>query len=196
MMADLIPLFLFVVVMVGTPGPANMVLMTAGASFGFGRAVPFLLGITSGKLLLNLMMGFGAYAFLEAYPVVLEGLKYISAVYVIYLSVQMARQPLASGADLIAAPGFWAGLIVHPLNPKAWAMMTIAWSDYGSQIEDPMWRVVIISGTFLTVQLFAHSFWCLAGDRLMGLIRNDRTKALIQQGLAFLTALVVLVVIL
>ena len=141
-------------------------------------------------------MGFGVYDVLETYPIILDGLKYISAVYVIYLSVQMARQPLGDSADLSKAPGFLAGVIVHPLNPKAWAMMTIAWSDYGSQIEDPMWRMVIISGTFLTVQLFAHSFWCLAGDRLMGLIRNDRTKTLIQQGLAFLTALVVLVVIL
>ena len=195
-MVDLLPLFLFVVVMVGTPGPANMVLMTAGASFGFSRAIPFLFGITCGKLLLNLMMGFGAYDLLETYPIILEGLKYISAIYVIYLSLQMARQPLGDATDLSKIPGFRAGLIVHPLNPKAWAMMTIAWADYGGQIEDPLWRVVIISGMFLYVQLCAHSFWCLAGDRLMGLIRKDRTKTLIQQGLAALTALVVLIVIL
>jgi len=196
MMADLLPLFLFVVVMVGTPGPANMVLMTAGASFGFSRAIPFLLGITFGKLMLNLMMGFGFYDVLESYPIILDGLKYISAVYVIYLSVQMARQPLGDSADLSKVPGFLAGVIVHPLNPKAWAMMTIAWADYGGQIEDPLWRVVIISGTLLCAQLCAHSFWCLAGDRLMGSICNDRTKTLIQQGLAALTALVVLIVIL
>lgn len=195
-MIDLLPLFLFVVVMVGTPGPANMVLMTAGASFGFARAIPFLFGITTGKLMLNLMMGFGAYGLLETNPIVLEVLKYISAIYVIFLSFKMARQPLSAGADLAAAPGFSAGLIVHPMNPKAWAMITIAWSDYGSQIDDPLVRVVIISGMFLMVQLFAHSFWCLAGDRLMGLIRNDRKKTLIQRGLAGLTALVVLVVIL
>ena len=64
-MVDLLPLFMFVVVMVGTPGPANMVLMTAGASFGFSRAIPFLCGVTCGKLLLNLMMDFGAYDLLR-----------------------------------------------------------------------------------------------------------------------------------
>ena len=195
-MIDLVPLFLFVVVMVGTPGPANMVLMTAGASFGFFRAVPFLIGITMGKLMLNLGMGFGAFDLLQAYPLSLDILKYGSAIYVLYLSYTMAKQPLMVGDDTIAvAPGFWAGLVVHPLNPKAWAMMTIAWADYGSQINDSLIRVVIISGIFLSVQIVAHSTWCFAGDRMMSFVTGDRLKTYIQQGLAALTALVVLVVI-
>ena len=195
-MIDLIPLFLFVVVMVGTPGPANMVVMTAGASFGFARAIPFILGITMGKLMLNLGMGFGAFGLLQAYPLSLTILKYGSALYVLYLSYTMAKQPLmAQDEALVNVPGFWAGLVVHPLNPKAWAMLTIAWTDYGNQINDPLIRVMIISGIFFSVQIVAHSTWCFAGDRLMKIVTGERLKTYIQQGLAALTAIVVLIVI-
>ena len=195
-MVDLLPLFLFVVVMVGTPGPANMVLMTAGARFGYKTALPFLLGITTGKLILNLCFGIGAFSILLSTPILLKGLKYISALYMIWLSYRLAQQPFGNADHHMASiPGFKSGLIVHPLNPKAWAMMVIAWSDYGSQIDDDFMRIITIGGTFMIVQLFAHSFWCLAGERLISLIRNDNLKAQIQKGLALLTVLVVLAVL-
>jgi len=96
---------------------------------------------------------------------------------------------------MVNVPGFWAGLVVHPLNPKAWAMLTIAWTDYGNQINDPLIRVMIISGIFFSVQIVAHSTWCFAGDRLMKIATGERLKTYIQQGLAALTAIVVLIVI-
>lgn len=39
----------FAVSVVGTPGPANMVLMAAGAKYGFRSALPFVLGVCLGK---------------------------------------------------------------------------------------------------------------------------------------------------
>jgi len=54
---DFIPLLLFAVVMVGTPGPANMLLMTSGANFGFLKSVPFVAGVAVGKLFINACLG-------------------------------------------------------------------------------------------------------------------------------------------
>ena len=53
-MIDFAPFLLFVIFMVGTPGPANMLLMTSGANFGFWRSLPFVAGVTLGKLLVNI----------------------------------------------------------------------------------------------------------------------------------------------
>ena len=55
--------FLFAVFMVGTPGPANMLLMTSGANFGFWRSLPFVVGVTFGKLFINLLLGLGLWQF-------------------------------------------------------------------------------------------------------------------------------------
>ena len=44
---------------VGTPGPANMTLMAAGARFGLRRSLPFVGGVALGKQLIIWPIGFG-----------------------------------------------------------------------------------------------------------------------------------------
>ena len=50
---------IFAAAMVGTPGPANMVLLSAGARFGLRRALPFVAGVLLGKQLIIWPIGFG-----------------------------------------------------------------------------------------------------------------------------------------
>ena len=52
-------LWIFIVLMVSTPGPANLLIMTAGAQQGFWPCIPFNMGLIVGKLLLNLAMALG-----------------------------------------------------------------------------------------------------------------------------------------
>ena len=54
-----IALMIFIVFMVATPGPANMVLMIGGAQKGVRACFGFIIGVVCGKLLLNLLFGFG-----------------------------------------------------------------------------------------------------------------------------------------
>ena len=45
--------------MVGTPGPANLILMLAGVRQGLRQCIGFILGLIVGKIALNLVIGFG-----------------------------------------------------------------------------------------------------------------------------------------
>ena len=176
-MSDIIALFIFTLVMVGTPGPANMIMMTAGVSYGFKKSLPFMAGIVLGKLALNVAMGLGFYDLIQQYPLLLDGLKYISGLYMLWLSYRMAMTPINTlGRAMAKPPGPLEGLIVHPLNPKAYAMMTIAWTDYGPNYDDGLTRLLIIGGCFGVVQIIAHSVWCIAGVHLTKYIENDETK--------------------
>ena len=47
--------------MVTTPGPANLILMLSGAKFGFYKSIPFVIGVTFGKLFLTLGLGLGLF---------------------------------------------------------------------------------------------------------------------------------------
>ena len=195
-MTDTIALIIFIIVMVGTPGPANMIMMSAGVTYGFKRSLPFMTGIVIGKLALNIAMGFGFYDLIQRYPFLLDGLKYISAAYMLWLSYKMAMTPMQTeGNALGSAPSPWEGLIVHPLNPKAYAMMTIAWTDYGPNYDDALTRLLVIGGCFGIVQIISHSAWCVAGAHITRLIHNDRTKKKVQITLSVITALVVLYVV-
>ena len=196
-MADYFNLLLFIMVMVGTPGPANMLLMTAGSKFGFSAAIPFIVGVTGGKFLLNLLLVFGLYHWLEKEPLLLEGLKFVSAGYMIWLSLGMMRgQQEAKTEETARPPGIVAGLIVHPLNPKAWAMVTIALADFGPLMPDPISRFLVIAGSFMMVQIVFHSLWCYGGSQLMRLISADRARITFQRILAILTVLLVLWIVL
>ena len=52
-------LLAFVAFMVGTPGPANLIVMLAGVRQGLRHCFGFILGLIIGKIALNLFIGFG-----------------------------------------------------------------------------------------------------------------------------------------
>ena len=58
-MLSFFALLTFVVFMVGTPGPANLVVMIVGARYGVRRSFGFIAGLIAGKAFLNLFIGFG-----------------------------------------------------------------------------------------------------------------------------------------
>ena len=76
-------------------------------------------------LLLGAMpIGFGLMGLSEAVPEVFATLKWISAAYICWLAWKVANLRLSPGSgESEQPPGFAAGLLVHPLNPKAWAMI-------------------------------------------------------------------------
>ena len=81
-------LWVFIIFMVGTPGPANLLIMSLGATNGFKACIPFNLGLIGGKFLLNIAMGLGLFVILNENNDLQFFLKFISAFYMIYLSLK------------------------------------------------------------------------------------------------------------
>ena len=151
--------------MVGTPGPANLLMMTIGSQLGMKAAMRFNAGLVSGKICLNVAMAIGVGVFLKAHPFSLDVLKYLSAAVMIYLSLLTLKNQ--DGVSKISGSLSWrAGLIVHPLNPKAWVMTILAWTEFGPQLGGLMQQTVIICSSFAFAQLVFHSLWALAGALL------------------------------
>lgn len=55
----LLALSLFCLVASITPGPNNMMLLSSGATFGFRRTIPHMIGITGGCVVMALIVGWG-----------------------------------------------------------------------------------------------------------------------------------------
>ncbi|MEM9853280.1 MAG: LysE family transporter [Pseudomonadota bacterium] len=160
-----VPLFLFAVSQVGTPGPANMALLATGARFGIARAMPFVAGVIVGKQLLIWPMGYGLLELAARAPQVFAVLKWLSAAYIAWLAWKVAHMSLAPGARALgAAPGFWAGLIVHPLNPKAWAMIATAFTSFIPTGTPAFQATLTVALSLGLCQLLLHPLWTSAGD--------------------------------
>ncbi len=180
---------------VGTPGPANMALMTTGAKYGLSRALPFVAGVVMGKQLVIWPMGFGLLELGRRAPWVFEMLKWVSAAYIIWLAWRVANSQLATPDAEGAAPGFVAGLLVHPLNPKAWAMITAGFTNFVSPGTSALEATATIAICLLAAQIVLHPLWTLGGDRLAHAVAGTAAERYLMWSLAALTVASVLFVL-
>jgi threonine/homoserine/homoserine lactone efflux protein len=167
-MLSYLALLAFVVFMVGTPGPANLIVMIVGAQFGLRRSAGFILGLVGGKVLLNLFIGFGFGVMLAEAPVWKSVFSYVSAGYMIFLAVRSwpRNAAAASSSDSRRHFGFLDGIVVHPLNPKAWVMSALAWGEFAPALGGFWVQLPLVVLTFAGCQLVLHSLWCWLGEVL------------------------------
>ena len=191
-MISLIPMIIFFASQVGTPGPANMALMATGARYGLTRALPFVVGVAFGKQLIIWPIGFGLMGVLSSYPFVFATLKFASAAYIFYLAWRVANLRLKISTRGAHAPGFASGLIVHPLNPKAWAMITAGFTNFTSVETPTLQATAVIAACLFSCQIFLHPLWCWGGDRLAATVAGKPSEKYLMWVLAALTVLSVL----
>ena len=180
---------------VGTPGPANMVLMTTGARYGLRAATPFVAGVVLGKQLVIWPVGFGLMEISEQAPWVFETLKYASATYIIWLAWKVGNMRLSPAKAATKPPGFAAGLIVHPLNPKAWAMIVGGFTAFVTPGTPVLQATATIAAVLLTCQLLLHPLWTLAGERIAHGVTGTAYEPYLMWSLAGLTVASVLFVL-
>ncbi len=179
---------------VGTPGPANMALMATGARFGFKAALPFVAGVALGKQLIIWPIGFGLMSLAESMPILFVALKYISAAYIIWLAWKVANLRLNTHAE-VKAPGFAAGLIVHPLNPKAWAMIVGGFTAFVTPGTPTLEATAIIAACLLGCQIVLHPIWTFAGHKIAQSVAGTWAETYLMWTLAALTVASVLFVL-
>ncbi|MEO0936558.1 MAG: LysE family translocator [Pseudomonadota bacterium] len=195
MSVAVIPFAAFAASQVGTPGPANMALMATGARFGLRRALPFVAGVALGKQLIIWPIGFGLMELAAQYPALFTALKWASAAYILWLAWKIANLRLRPGAAAGTAPGFAAGLIVHPLNPKAWAMIVAGFTNFVALGTDPLTATATIAAVLLGCQVLLHPLWTLAGVAIARTVAGTRAEPYLMYTLAALTVLSVLFVL-
>ena len=159
-------LFAFVAFMVGTPGPANLIVMLAGVRQGLRQCIGFILGLIVGKIALNLLIGFGFGLVLAKAPVWQMLLSYVSAGYMIWLALKSWPAGDADTSNVEPAQDhfrFRTGLFVHLINPKAWFMCILAWGKFAPALGGFSVQLPVVILTFAICQLCLHSLWCWLG---------------------------------
>lgn len=186
---------LFAASQVGTPGPANMALLATGARYGLRAALPFVAGVAFGKQLIIWPIGFGLMGLATQVPMLFTALKFASAAYIIWLAWKVANLKLTPGRATDNAPGFAAGLIVHPLNPKAWAMITAGFTNFVEPGTPTLQATAVIAACLFACQVVLHPLWCWGGDRLAATVAGKPAEQWLMRSLAVLTVLSVLFVL-
>ena len=187
MSVGIISFLAFAFSQVATPGPANMAMLATGARYGFRAALPFVAGVVLGKQLIIWPIGFGLMNLADQVPLLFELLKYVSAAYIIWLAWRVANMRLSVDKETANAPGFVAGLWVHPLNPKAWAMIVAGFTNFVDPGTPTLTATAIIAVSLMGIQIICHPVWTFFGDRIAKLLIGTPSERYLMWCLAALT---------
>lgn len=171
-MSILTALLGFAFVTLFTPGPNNLMLMSSGVNFGFRRTLPHMLGVAFGFPLMMVAVGAGLAQVFEIFPVLRLVLKVGAVLFMLWLAWKIANAGAPKGAEagkrplrFVDAAGFqW-------VNPKAWAMATVATTAY---LPTPgLAGVALTAGIFLSLGTCSASLWVMAGRTVARLLKAD-----------------------
>lgn len=180
---------------VGTPGPANMALLATGARYGFRAALPFVAGAVIGKQLIIWPIGFGLMGLAETAPGAFTALKWACVAYICWLAWKIANLRLGHHHEIDTPPGFLAGLMVHPLNPKAWAMIVTGFTSFVSPGTPALQATIGIAMCLFCLQLVLHPIWTFGGDRIAYTVVGTPAEKYLMWTLAALTVASVIFVL-
>lgn len=185
-------LLIFMAVMTGTPGPANMLLLGAAARYGLRSGTPFLLGVVLGMQIVIWPLGLGLLELGTRAPGAYRVLQALCAAYILWLAWRIAGSRIDRGATTAPAPGFGRGLLVHPLNPKAWAIATGAFTQFVPASAEPLAATAALAVVSLLVGSALQGLWFWSGAGIARLLAGHPAERWTMRVLGLLTVLSVL----
>jgi len=167
------PLALFAFVSSVTPGPNNVMLTASGATFGYRKSLPHMLGISLGAAVMLLLVGLGLGAVFDRIPLLYTVLKYVGAVYLLYLAWRIANAGRMQGGSGRARPfTFFQAAAFQWVNPKAWIMAIGIVATYTP--HDAYFANLILACLVLMMVNFpAISIWTLFGSVLARVLKSE-----------------------
>jgi threonine/homoserine/homoserine lactone efflux protein len=175
------------------PGPA--VFYIVGRSIGHGRSAGLVsaLGVGVGSLVHTAAAAVGLSALLMSSAIAFAAVKYLGAVYLVYLGVQKIRREepfeLPGGPSGVKLNRIFAqGIVVNVLNPKA-ALFFFAFLP---QFVDPKRgnvaaQILFLGILFALLGLTTDTFWALTSGTVASLFRRNpramRTQRYVSGGM-------------
>ncbi|MEL6808188.1 MAG: LysE family translocator [Pseudomonadota bacterium] len=153
-----------------TPGPGVLSAAGVGAAYGMRSGLRYVLGLFLGNNLVILAVVSGLAALVLANPVVRTVLFVLSTAYLLYLAMRIAL----AGSKLAFAPaqkepGVLAGILLQPINPKAYAVNTALFSGFAimpdALVAEAVWKLLIVNAIWVPI----HVIWVWFGVRLKAL---------------------------
>ncbi|NJN67003.1 MAG: LysE family translocator [Chloroflexaceae bacterium] len=157
------------VVLLLTPGPAVLYIVTRSVDQGRGAGVVSALGIGVGSLFHVAAATLGMSALLVSSSLAFAALKYLGAAYLVYLGIQKLRErePPEHQQGPPPAPRkrsriFWQGVVVNLLNPK----VALFFFAFLPQFTDPSrgtvaGQLLLLGCLFVAMGIVSDSLYAL-----------------------------------
>ncbi len=164
-MSLLLSMAAFALASSSSPGPVNIVALSAGAQFGLGPALRHVSGATIGFTLLLVTIGLGLSELLERWPWLTEFIRLAGVAFLLYMAFRLAADNGRLNTDKPAMqPTMLYGAAMQWLNPKAW-LASVAGMGLFASAGDALsvWRFAAI---YFVICYASLACWAYAGTFL------------------------------
>ncbi|HVN46696.1 MAG TPA: LysE family translocator [Steroidobacteraceae bacterium] len=175
-MIDPAPFVTYTFVMSITPGPNNVMLTASGASFGFRRTLPHILGIVCGFVVQLLAVCAGLAALFNRWPALQSTLGWVGAAYLLYLGWQLLTSGEAEARHSHHPVGFLQAALFQFLNPKAWIMTVTAATLFLPRELGPFLSGAYMAAVMEGIGVPCMAVWALFGTTLRRFIGAPRGR--------------------
>ena len=174
--------------MVASPGPANIILFALGCSQNFRKSIPFIISVVLSKQLIIWPIGFSLLLINDLINQYSSIMMVVSILFIFWIGYKIIFMELSvNNKSTVWTPKFYHGLLVHPLNPKAWMMVTLAFTAFQSQGISTK-TIPNIAIIFLLIQLLFHSAWFWFGSLIRKVDLSENNSRIVK--LALLISLI------
>lgn len=166
-----------------TPGPVNLIALTAGARYGLRASLRHVAGATGGFVLLLLLIGLGLHELMTRWPLFTRAIQWAGVAFLLYVAYRLAIDDgrLAS-ADSDSGPSMLVGASMQWLNPKAWLASIAGMGAFAASGERALiWQFAAI---YFVVCFTSIACWAWAGASLRQLMREPARVRLMNRAMA------------
>ena len=170
-----------------SPGPVNIVALSAGAQFGLRQAMRHVSGATIGFTLLLLLIGLGLSELLLRWPWLTQSIRLAGVAFLLYMAFRLATDDGSLNADKPAVrPSMLYGAAMQWLNPKAWLASVAGMGLFAAAGDAPsVWRFAAI---YFVICYASLACWAYAGTFLQHYLNNAARVRLFNRIMAALLA--------
>ena len=172
-MAALARLSLFASVAAFTPGPNNVMLASSGATFGFRRSLPHILGVIAGFTIMVLAAGFGFASILNAMPALPTTIRLAGIVFLVFLAWKIGTAGRPSQHGRSTPLSFWQAAAFQLVNPKGLTLVASIIAIYSSGAGNVATEMQIILPLLVSLTAMSACTWCLSGKLIGRLLTAD-----------------------
>ena len=169
---SLLPLLGFAFSASATPGPNNVMMLSAAAGNGLRRTLPQLSGIVIGFGLMVTLVACGLGVPLAHSPLLQRLLQAVGAVWMVWLAWKIATMPVGGDVAVVRPLSFLAACAFQWVNPKAWIMAVTASTTFLPPRGNALIYGPLLGLVFTLVGIPCVGGWGLIGATGARLLRH------------------------
>jgi threonine/homoserine/homoserine lactone efflux protein len=170
-----------------SPGPVNVVALSAGAQHGFSASMRHVSGATVGFTVLLLLIGLGLHELLARFPALIDIVKWAGIGFLLYMAYKLAVDDGQLGAGKpTRRPSFAHGAALQWLNPKAWLASLAGMGAYAANGDGHLvWQFAAL---YFVICYLSIASWAYAGTFLRKYLQEPKRVRRCNRAMATLLA--------